>query len=680
MDPHSLAPCLMEGGMQLECLPAGEHIGSRASFEQTVVSVQGRLRKCSKFWTNELEASQFVCDIVTSGYRLPFLAFPPAVCAKNNKSAIEHATFVSKAIQELLEAGCVTRVSSCPTVCSPLQVVVSAKGKKRLVIDLRYVNQYLHITKFKYEGLNLIPVLFKKGDYMFTFDLKSGYHHVDIHEDSQKYLGFSWDEGMHREFFIFRVLPFGLASACYVFTKLLRPLVKRWRARGLRVILYIDDGICASSSVAKCIEDKNVILSDLERAGFVLNVSKSCLEPHQIADWLGFTVDLGTGCFRVPQDKISRLKYALQTIRGNVVNARSLASVIGQIISMSLALGSVTRLQTRAMYAVLSQRIFWSDRLSLSSEAADELAFWQQNIDRYNSQSIWFSAGATRIVYSDASSTGYGGYVVELGPEFSQGQWSVDEIALSSTWRELKAVYNVLQSFSSKLRGHAVKWFSDNQAVVHIVQVGSRKPHLQDGALSIFELCFRHGIKLEIEWIPRQANEIADYVSRIRDFDDRMLNPSLFQFLDSNLGPHTVDCFASEQNRQILRFHSRYWSPGAEAVDTFTVNWSDEICWLLPPVYLIGRALSHGRACHAQGTLLVPLWKSAPFWPLLCPDGRHFASFIHAYYIFPYEEGMLLPGCSGHNIGDSFASDSSLLAIYFDFTRPPRLFNEGFCV
>ena len=68
-------------------------------------------------------------------------------------------------------------------------------------------------------------------------------------------------------------------------------------------------------------------------------------------------------------------------------------------------------------------------------------------------------------MFSNASSTGYGGYLVELGPELAHGQWSADEVVLSSIWRELKAVYEVLRSFASKLEGHAVKWFSDNQAV-----------------------------------------------------------------------------------------------------------------------------------------------------------------------------------------------------------------------
>ena len=30
-----------------------------------------------------------------------------------------------------------------------------------------------------------------------------------------------------------RILPFGLSTACYMFTKLLQPLVRRWRSSGL---------------------------------------------------------------------------------------------------------------------------------------------------------------------------------------------------------------------------------------------------------------------------------------------------------------------------------------------------------------------------------------------------------------------------------------------------------------
>ena len=51
---------------------------------------------------------------------------------------------------------------------------------------------------------------------------------------------------------------------------------------------------------------------------------------------------------------------------------------------------------------------------------------------------------AVRVVYSDASDTGYGGYVVEHGPCVAYGQWTTHEAHQSSTWRELTAVLRVL--------------------------------------------------------------------------------------------------------------------------------------------------------------------------------------------------------------------------------------------
>ena len=140
-----------------------------------------------------------------------------------------------------------------------------------------------------------MPQMCDKGDWFITFDLKSGYHHADIHTDCWKYLGFSWSQHGSRKFYMFRVLPFDLSSACYVFTKLLRPWVSRWRGKGIRVIMYVDDGTVVSKSESQCCEHRDMVVSDLERAGFVLNVNKCCLEPS--GKWLGFIVDLSEGNF-----------------------------------------------------------------------------------------------------------------------------------------------------------------------------------------------------------------------------------------------------------------------------------------------------------------------------------------------------------------------------------------------
>ena len=103
-------------------------------------------------------------------------------------------------------------------------------------------------------------------------------------------------------------------------------------------------------------------------------------------------------------------------------------------------------------------------------------------------------------------------------------------------------------------------------------------------------VCARvHAIKLEAKWIPHFQNEKADFVSRIIDHDDWSLDP--FQVIDASWGRHTVDCFASQHNTLLPRFHSRFWVPSCEAVDTFTTNWSSELNWWLPPLHLVFRTI-----------------------------------------------------------------------------------------
>ena len=67
------------------------------------------------------------------------------------------------------------------------------------------------------------------------------------------------------------------------------------------------------------------------------------------------------------------------------------------------------------------------------------------------------------------------------------------------------------------------------------------------------------------------------------DFDDWKLNPwpGVFMELDCMFGPHSVNRFACFHNKQVDRFNRRYWNPGSEAVDAFTVDWSGENNWFV---------------------------------------------------------------------------------------------------
>ena len=75
-------------------------------------------------------------------------------------------------------------------------------GKKRLILDLRHINRHFYNSKFKCEDLFVAKEVLRPGDFMFSFDLKSGYHHIDISPEHRKFLAFSWSfaDGSDRYF------------------------------------------------------------------------------------------------------------------------------------------------------------------------------------------------------------------------------------------------------------------------------------------------------------------------------------------------------------------------------------------------------------------------------------------------------------------------------------------------
>jgi len=135
---------------------------------------------------------------------------------------------------------------------------------------------------------SVAALMFERNEYLFKFHLKSGYYHVDIHPECHELLSFQWRDS----FYVFKVLPFGLSSACYLFTKLLRPLIRLWRSRGLKAIVYLDDGVVAVKGKDKAAHESAIVRKDLERAGFVVNIDKSQWIPSQEIEWLGFTINL----------------------------------------------------------------------------------------------------------------------------------------------------------------------------------------------------------------------------------------------------------------------------------------------------------------------------------------------------------------------------------------------------
>ena len=149
------------------------------------------------------------------------------------------------------------------------------------------LNKFILTDTFKCEDWKIAMQYFQKDCFLTKFDLQSGYHHIDINPHFQTFLGFSWNGN----FFCYTVLPFGLSSAPYIFTKCLRPLVKYWRKNFAKVVLYLDDGLILADSESSSLKFTKFIIDSLVSAGFYINEKKSTLKSGSTSRMAGFVLE-----------------------------------------------------------------------------------------------------------------------------------------------------------------------------------------------------------------------------------------------------------------------------------------------------------------------------------------------------------------------------------------------------
>ena len=83
-------------------------------------------------------------------------------------------------------------------------------------------------------------------------------------------------------------------------------------------------------------------------------------------------------------------------------------------------------------------------------------------------------------------------------------------------------------------------------------------------------------------------------------------------------------------------------------MDAFLQNWVDENNWLVPPIFLISTVIRHLLTCKAHGTLVVPAWPSAPFWPLLFVSEHMTHTYVIDFRLFHNIDGLLHLGNYSH--------------------------------
>ena len=183
---------------------------------QADIIVKDRLKSNIQFW-RDIEADSYILNTIENGLVIPFHSTPLNKCCENNRSALQHKTFVLEAISDLEKKDLVARYTEKPLIVSLLTVSVQNNGKKRLILDLCLVNKNIWKQSVKFEDLKIALNFVFENCWMIKYDIHSAYHHISIRESQTGMLGFSWQISARAIYYKFLVLPFGMICAPYLY-------------------------------------------------------------------------------------------------------------------------------------------------------------------------------------------------------------------------------------------------------------------------------------------------------------------------------------------------------------------------------------------------------------------------------------------------------------------------------
>lgn len=266
----------------------------------------GRVSLFVPAWKN-ISKDPWVLEAVTLGLKLEFHSVPTQLnmppCPALSDSQI---SLCNKEVSSLIEKGAVIEVDSVEGEFVSNLFVIPKKtpGKFRPIINLKALNRHIVLNHFKMEGISTVKETIREGDWLAKLDLKDAYFTIPVFHEHRKFLRFRWGRAIYE----YVSLPFGLSSAPWAFTKLLRVVVAFLRRKGIHLVIYLDDILLIGSSRLAAIEAVRISKSLLESLGFVICSEKSIEDPSQSIEYLGLVINTVLMTVQLTEKKIVDIK------------------------------------------------------------------------------------------------------------------------------------------------------------------------------------------------------------------------------------------------------------------------------------------------------------------------------------------------------------------------------------
>lgn len=319
----------------------------------------------------------------------------------------------------------------------------------------------------------------------------------------------------------------------------------------------------------------------------------------------------------LPERRILKVIQACEKLRNKSRDKiREVARVTGLLVAAfpAVELGKLhyRQLEAEKIAALQCEQGNFNSYMKITEGMKTDLQWWIDNISTQDRKI--FRPGTDIDIYTDASTTGWGGHV---NRQSISGSWSIAEKLLHINALELKAILLVLQGFTPVLTGKHIKVYCDNTtAMTYVNEMGGTESIIcNEIATKIWKWCLNSNAWITCSHIPGKLNTLADMAScLVNDRHEWKLDERIFQQLCKVFGTPVIDLFASRLNKQVPSYCSWKPDPGATHLDAFSLSWASfKLSYIFPPFSLIARCLQKLKAEGARVWMVVPLWLSQPW-------------------------------------------------------------------
>ena len=595
-------------------------------------------------------------EIAVNGFSLTFKKDPPPVfrwkkgsnrgaiiledrIPRNAKTSPKQIPFLKPFIASWLSQGIVTDcLKEIPDKvhCSPLFHVPKDKDKIRPIIDLSFMNKFVVSPKFKMEHLPITLRGVQTPSWGAKIDIQDAFLSVWISVFFQRYFAFWFDGRMY----MFKRMPFGLTTAPWIFTRLMRVVKGFLRRKGVKINSFIDDFITWSHSLERASLHLDWTLRLLRWLGFSINIKKTSVSPTQSLQYLGVDLDFKSLTMCLPKDKIARLLSLVASTSKKSTICRADLEVLVGLVTFSYSVIPIGRMYVSPLLVWMNTHTnpsFRFKQVPVTSVLRELLRpFCRKG---FLSQNISFKMLIPDlVVMTDASNFGWSGVIL---PYCIEDPWSESDSIRHINEKEMLAITYFFRFMSQTLSGKHVAIHTDNNVVLFCLkQMGSlRSPSLDACIREFLSLCLAKDITFEVRYIESSLNVLADRGSRAGfSPSENCLDPSTVSlgFALAGINPRVaVDLCATLVSSKCDFYISPCPdnSPGCLGTDVRRVNWDrfDQI-YLFPPFQILELLLPKIEVFQGRALIIAPQTPLAT--PVLSSRARLARRLPSSYFLY----------------------------------------------